>query len=67
MIYPDLRNLKNSKRVGANLYDMSEEDIPGAAKEFEKAGLIITGITKHKEEYNHIFYFVTVEPEERVK
>lgn len=64
MNYPELENLENSKRIGANLYDIFKNDISEAAQEFEQAGLKITQIVEHKKKepnYIHTFYFITVE------
>ena len=68
MEYPDFENLKNSKKIGANIYDVYDVELSQAAKEFEKFGLKITQIVPHKKEeqsYSHNCFYITVDWEEK--
>jgi len=66
--FDNLENLKNSKRIGANLYDVFIEELSAAVKVFEQSGLKIAQIIEHEEEernYTFTYYFLVVDWEEK--
>lgn len=67
MKYSDFESLENSKKIGANLYDVYKVELSRAVKEFEKFGLKITQIVAYKKEegnYRHDCFYITVDKEE---